>query len=279
MPAARRAPVHRFLLLRGELRDVAKLTQLDMRSVREAEAQGQVTCPTCRGQMRVVIGPEGPQAEHVGENPYATHEPEDFHVRRGKRLLAEHLQARFPSGTVSIDTFVPEVGQLADIAFVNSKGGKMVVEYQAHDILGREVKERSALYEGQGIRCLWMLDSSRLKLAAGGAGGVIKKATLERLETAILGLGEPLLYLDVRTRQVAWVRPHPGAVELARLGEPRIGQVPCLVRRYRLSGLRVREGAWWVDTSCDPRVSMSKSLPPAVANRLEARRASAAAKA
>jgi len=264
---------HRFFAMRGRLRDASKLSQLDVQDVRQAEGEGQVVCPTCRGPVRVVIGPDGPVVMHTGENPYAGHEPEDLSVRQGKKLLSEHLQKRFPSGKVRLDVPVPEAGQLADMAFVNPRGGKMVVEYQAQDILGREVRDRAAAYEEQGVRCLWMLDSSRLKLTK--SGSLIKKVTLERLETALMAMGEPLIYLDSKSKMVALVRPHKGAVELAKLGEPRIGQVPAIVRRYRLSGLRVREGNWWIDTSYDGQVTLTKPLPESLQKKLASRRATA----
>lgn len=264
---------HRYVVVRGEMIDVTTLTPPQVVDMRAAEAAGEVYCPTCQGPLRLVISSSGPVAVHTPENPFREHEPEDHHSRRAKHLLKQRLQDLFPSGNVQLDAQLPSAEQLADVALVNPRGGKVVVEYQTQDLDTAQVRARAHAYESQGIRCLWLVDIRRLKLTK--KGEAVKKATLNKLETALLAAGEPLIYLDAGPRQVVWLRPHPDAVELARLGEGRIGQVECLVRRYPLSGLRLRDAQWQVDTSMDETVAPPAPLPANLQKKLNNRREAA----
>jgi hypothetical protein len=207
---------------------------------------------------------------HTPENPFRDHEVEDPHSRQAKHLLLQTLQSLFSSGNVQLDVQLPNAEQIADVALTNPQGGKVVVEYQTQDLSVQQVRARISTYENQGVRCLWLLDIRRLKLAK--KGDAVKKATLNKLETALLAVGEPIIYVDAPARQIVWLRPNPSAVELALSGDARIGQVECLLRRYHLSSLRVRDGNWWVDTSLDEDPPAIPALPANLQKRLDRRR-------
>lgn len=260
---------HRFLIIAGELVASNELTPAEITAVRLAETAKNVHCPICRGPMRITItetGPVGVHA-HTPENPYAGHEPEDTHARQSKQMLAQRVQEMFPEGSVQIDAHLPAINHVADIALVNPMGGKLAIEHQGADLTRVEVAARRDDYQKEGIRCLWVLDSRRLKLTK--KGGQIRKAMLGELETSFLALDEPLVYLEAHDHHLTWLRPHPDAVELAKLGEKRLGRVECLLRRYRFAQLRIRDGQWWVDRSLDsPVLQQPGALPVALQKKL-----------
>jgi hypothetical protein len=263
-------PPYRFIALDNEIVETPLLSPSAITRVRAAEHEGRVTCPTCNGPMRLVIDDET-TALHLPPNPFAEHEPEDFSLRRAKRLLAKHLSSLFPSAPLDIDVHMPEIGHLADVVVITPYGGRLAVEVQLADMRAADVDDLVGRYQEHGIRCLWALDARRLKLPKRKKQGVVAKATLEHLETALISRGEPLLFIDIETREVVWLHPNPRARELACLGESRIGRVECLIRRYPLSQLRVRNGAWWAPTIFDQRPPAPPALPANLQRKLDKR--------
>jgi hypothetical protein len=266
---------HHFVAAGGNVYDTSSLTKAQFDLLLAAEQRGELFCPTCKGRMRLVVDHGGVHATHLAPNPFAGHEPEDYTLRRVKHAMARHLQRLFPSAPLDLDVHLPEIGHLADIVVVTPHGGRLAVEVQRADISADEISSLRERYASLAIGCLWVLDPRRGKMTRGK--GPIRRVMLDRLETALLAAGEPLVVCDpAATRQVMWIRPHPQARELAALGEEKIGRVDCLVRQYSLSQLRVNEGKWHVPSAkYDPAPPPYPPLPAPVQRKLDRRRAAA----
>lgn len=260
---------HHFFLVHKKLVAVSKLTPSQIKDVRQAEALGEVRCPTCLQEMRLEITGQGPVAIHREDNSLTRHEVEDQIARQGKHILSALLSEMFPNAIVQLDVVFPEIGLLADLVVVNTMGGKLVIEYQRADLSAAEADERQQAYVQQGIECLWLLNARRLKMEKKTTG--VKKVTLEKLETSLLANNNPVIYFNPQNKQIVWIHAPEKIVQLALLGEPRIGQVECLVRPYRLTQLRVREGQWWVDHRLEAKLNLPTDIPATLKRKLEER--------
>lgn len=261
---------HLFVRFDGRVYYTPKMTPADVVAARKAEASSALTCPLCDLPMRLQIEQAGPVAYHTSNDPLTRHEPETPNLRRLKSLTVSRLKELVPSATIDADVVMEDLGLIGDVALVTGKGGRLVVEVHAADISAREVRKFNDAWTEQAVKCLWILDYSRLRLPK--SGGIIKKTTLSGLETGLLSIGQPLIYLDGRDKTITKLTPPPEAVELARLGEPRIGQVECLIRRYRLDQLRLKNGAWWVDTRFDSPAPKPREISARLKKKLEQRR-------
>lgn len=278
---ARRAAApqpYQYVLVGNDIVQTATLSAADLQRVRGAERDGNVRCPTCRGRMALLMDSDGAVAVHRAPNPYAGHEPEDPDMRKAKRLIAARMQAIFPSAPVDLDVHMPEIDHLADVVVVTPFGGRIAVEVQHADITPQQVAGLRDRYESVGVRCLWLLDGRRLRTTKTPAPELqIFKAMLEGVETGLIALNEPVVYLDSTKREIVWVRPSRAVRELAALGDKRVGRVECLVRGYPLAQLRVREGGWWVPTHFDPKPPKPPALPANLIKRLDRLREKASA--
>ena len=270
---ARRAAAplpYRFVAVGQKIIQTDQLTSADIDQLRALERDGKVRCPTCRGPMTLLADPGGSVAMHRAPNPYAGHEPEDREMRQAKRLIAARLRSLFPSAPIELDVHIPEIERLADIVLLTPYGGRIAVEVQAADMRAEDVAELQDLYESIGVRCLWLLDSRRLRTTQTPAPThKILKTMIEPAETGLVRIGEPIIYLDAARREIIWVRPNPLVRELAQLGDPRIGRVESLVRGYPLTQLRVKQGAWCVPTEFDKRPPKPPALPANLVKRLD----------
>ena len=268
----------RFVSVGADIVETPNLTPLAIRQIRGAEREGRVRCPTCKGRMTLLIDDDGSAvAVHRAPNPYAGHEPEDFELRKTKRLAAGRLRQIFPSAPLELDVHMPEIDHLADIVVLTGLGGRIAVEVQKADLAADQAAELRARYEHIGVRCLWLLDGRRLRTTRTPAPEQrIVKTMIDTLETSLLAIGEPLMYVDCDGRQITWVRPHPAVRELASLGDKRVGRVESLVRSYPIGQLRVKQGRWWLPTEYHAKPPKPPALPQNLAKRLDRLRAASA---
>lgn len=253
----------------GRVFDARRLRPADVTQLRSI---GGLECPVCRSEATLVITEEGPMVAHR-----ATHEPEDAERRTAKRQLAAQLERLFPGAVISLDVDLgdPELG-FADIAIVRPNGARIAITYRSGEMRARAAGERTERLAAGRIRHLWLLDARRLnKTARRGAETQVRPVTLKALETSLVAADEPLIYADAGKALAHWVTPPAAALELTRLGLGRIGRLDCLIRRYRFSQLRLREGRWWADTSFDGPPPPAPPLPERLQNKLEELRGAA----
>jgi hypothetical protein len=106
-----------------------------------------------------------------------------------------------------------------------------------------------------------------------GQSKELRKVTVGALETGLLSENLQLLYVDPARREVTWVRPPAAIVELARLGDKKIGRVDCFVKTYKLNQLRMGDGRFWFDVPIEYKPPRQPQLPDNLKKRLEKLRA------
>ena len=138
-------------------------------------------------------------------------EPETEQHRAGKLLIAQWLRRCLPDAEVTVEAFLPETMQRADLlAEVRMPGGearRIAVEYQCASLTAHELRRRHRLYREAGIQDIWLLGGSRLRIGQTAKSSPVGAdaaqpnreshlLTTEELERTLLSEGAPLLFLD-----------------------------------------------------------------------------------
>ncbi len=181
-------------------------------SLRELSDGRQLTCPACGALLVLHAG--AVRAHHFAHRPGSActlpqTEPETEQHRAGKLLIAQWLRQRLPNAEVTVEAYLPETAQRADLLVeARTSGGEartIAMEYQCANLSAQEWRRRHRLYREAGIEDLWLLGGSRLRIdrsgktALGDAARPIEAIHLlitEELERTLLADGAPLLFLD-----------------------------------------------------------------------------------
>lgn len=268
-----REPYRYFKLLdskqgtQGKVVAVESLNPAEMPDLRLAEDQGRVVCPTCKRSMVVVFSEDGMVAQHVEDDSYTDHEPEDKYLVAGKRVLQARIKELFPRAQIGMNILIPDVGRVADVVMVTASGGKLVIELQTEPLTSQQVADIIGNYAEQGIACLWVIDSRNYNPTKTPAS--IKKVMIGPLETALMANDQPLVYLEAQSKTLTWVHPNPQIKILAERGDKKIGKVDSLVRTYPVSQLHLRAGKWWVDHRLDARAPEVPDLPKTLQKKVD----------
>lgn len=252
-------------LVDGRPFDLRRVRPAQVAEVRELADTGRLICPSCREPLRVAIDASGVQGGHEGG---AHHEPEDLVARLSKEMLHQRLARLFPSAVVEEDVELGKPDRLADIVLVRDNGGRLAIEFQGSDFPKGKLGPLLQGYEQSALRALWILDSRRLKVTS--IKGQVATVNVGRLEVDLLRAGEPLLYLEPNRRQILRLLI-PGAAQqlLRHESVASLGRLPCLMRRYRLAQLRIREGRWFIDADYDLPLPKPPPLPKRLQRKLE----------
>jgi len=245
--------------------DLRTVRPADMEQIRELEQQSLITCPACGDDIRVVIDRGGPVGEHMSP---MTHENEDPPMRFGKHLLLQRMRELFPSAIVDTDISLDHPHRLVDVVAVRDNGGRLAIELQGADMKKGQLEKVVAAYREEAIRCLWLLDWRRAK--PGRQKGEIVTLGIGKLEVDMIRVDEPLLYFDIQRKEVVRVLVPSSLQPLINTEKTTsLGRLPCLVRRYTLDQLRIREGSWFVDTTFDRALPSPPDLPKRLQDKLE----------
>lgn len=224
-----------------------------------------LTCPVCRRPGRIVISEQGPVFAHE-----ADHEPETPARRQAKGDLLLHLRKIiFPQATVAADVLLP--GGVADLAVVRPNGTRIAIRL-AKEVEAREIEAWEESLRAERIQPLWLFDAGRLPEASRKKEeSEFRPVSYRSAECALLQAKQPLLYYQPRGRRLHLVEAQPELRELAEAGLPSLGQVSSLIRRFRLSGLRVKAGRWWIDEMLYPEDLdlPARPLPKRIQKKLE----------
>lgn len=281
MKRTEQAP-YTLLAVPGQLLAVDSLTPADVTLIRTHQEEGKARCPTCAEPMQLIITSSGPRLEHRPGSIYKNHDPDDHYSLKAKEILKRHLIMLLPApGTagasqtwkVATNAPVHEARLAADVLAISDRGARLVVEMQQADSTLEDIVSKTEQWAEVGIRALWLLDGRRLDLLSGEK--LVRNLTLGKLETAMVCAEIPLIYFYPEQLAVYLVLPVPEAVELAGLGDKRLGRVPCLVRRYPLSQLGLKSGDWFLPTRFNQAPPTPPPLPSAPAKRLHRLRAAA----
>lgn len=259
--------------------DGRRLSIEQARALRSAPA-GSLTCVSCSEPLVLAPADQGVGAafRHLDPATAFDHDPETGAHRRSVRALAGRLEQLFPSAALADKVHFPEERYLADLVVVTPRGAKLAAEVLSTEITPDRFRTISAGLTGQGVAMLWMLGMDLLA-ASGAASRPVRKVKLGPLHTALLAAGRSLMFIDpgsqkpLRRPEIVLVRPHPQALQLARLGEPALGITECMIRRYPLSQLRLQAGEVCLLTDYDPPAPAPGQLPKRLATKLERREA------
>lgn len=226
----------------------------------------QVLCATCREPVVISISDTGPFCLHSGEQ---NHLPEDPIIWTGKKLLLERMRDLFSQAKVERDVFDGE--EFADITIVLDNSGKIVVRFISENLAPKEVLRIHEYWEALGVRCLWIADWRKLNLSkTANKNSTITAATLGKLETALIKIDEPLLYMDIERRNILTLKVPGAAAALVRHDiVPTAGRLKCFLQRYRIGQLRLSDGDWRLETTYDTRPPKVPDLPKRLQDKLE----------
>lgn len=172
-----------------------------LEEIRQLSDARHLTCPFCGAP--VVLHAGTVRAHHFAHLPGARchlpqTEPETPEHREGKLRIARWLQEKLPGASVTVEAYLPETGQRADVLVVlpDFFSRKVALEFQCANLSAREWRRRHRLYRSAGVSDLWLLGGSRLRPVDGALRQCVTLHTTE-LERAMLWDAAPLLFLDV----------------------------------------------------------------------------------
>lgn len=281
----------------------SKLTDAEITSLRDPNVGRGLTCVSCRVRVRVGRDDDGRTCFFHTTKAVLSHDPETITHFHAVRALAARTRELFGSAQIVTGEPFSELGYLADIVAVSGHGLRLAAEIQEAEISREEYERITNGLEDEGIAVLWLRSPGLLRLT-GAKGRPVRRMTLGEVETAILAQGRTLMYLapdqatsaadalaasagrgrpdrkvggrgaagvppaGERIPKLLVVEPHPAALQLAALGERRIGQVEVVLRRYPLSQLRVHQGELCVLTDYDADPPVFGEPSAAIARKL-----------
>lgn len=234
-----------------------------------------LSCPTCG--RPVVLDPASAHLLHA--TPVPEHDPDTGAHQAARRIIRRRLDELFPSALIDTSVEFESCDYLADIALVSPRGAKLVVEIADAQRSAERYREIVRSLAAEGVASLWISTMSLFVATKRWPSTMVAKLNLGHLQTAILADTGVLMFAHPKDLQIWTARPHPQALELARAGEPRLGVVECLVRRYPLSQLRMRGGAIQLITEYDPPAPPPGPLSKTLTDKLNRRRQAAQAAA
>lgn len=265
---------YQLLTLDDRLLSIESLTPADVGLIRSYQEENKILCPTCSEPMQLIISQSGPELDHRPGSIYYRHDPDDRRSLALKQLLARHLADILPgpdtpganqAWRVAVNVPIHEARLAADVLAVSDRGARFVVEFQGYDLGRAAVIEKTDQWIAAAIHPLWLLDGRRLRALK---EKVVQNITLAELETTLLALDMPLIYLLSDQATVVSVVPTPETKDLIKLGDKRLGQTPCLIRRYPLSQLGLKDGSWFLPTRYNDKPPPAPALTKSQANRL-----------
>ncbi|WP_217924800.1 hypothetical protein [Miltoncostaea oceani] len=255
----------------------ADAERLSVERINVLRREGRITCLSCGEALTIRLGPP----PHFSHSPGATlcHDPPSPGHQAAVNAIANRLGEIVPSAQVQQRVEFPDQCFLADVAAVSGRGLRLAVEVQETEMERQRVEDLLDAMEDQGVALLWMRSASLLTLR-GAATRPTRKATLGPVETALLSRGRALMYVapdqiddrfssGERLPKILLLHVRPEVIELARAGDPKLGQVDVVLRRYPLSQLRLRAGSVCVLTDYDPPLPELPPFPENLRRRLD----------
>ncbi|MEC0105346.1 competence protein CoiA family protein [Paenibacillus taichungensis] len=142
-------------------------TYCEETSTRTLSRTDKLFCPNCRGTVTFNKGKvKLPYFSHKSvECEYVGSEPETADHLKGKALLYDWLQQKFPKASVEYEVYQPQTGQIADV-YVDHENGEFAgqtwaFEFQHSNISAADWESRHNLYESVGIQDFWFFDKKK----------------------------------------------------------------------------------------------------------------------
>lgn len=129
------------------------------------------------------------------------HAPESIHHLQGKAVIAAWLRRLLGDDAVEVEAAIDtQRTRVADVLSKLPDGTRVAFEIQYASISDQEWRERHASYADQGILDIWLWGHTRLGRARRSAPTTFK---LSQAQLAALDAGQPVLFLNPETKEVA----------------------------------------------------------------------------
>ncbi|WP_078206675.1 competence protein CoiA [Bacillus mycoides] len=177
------------------------------KSIRQLSREKKLQCPNCHNNVIYKKGKvmSAHFAHKSSECVVTNYEPETTSHIKGKEILFNWLNEKYPSAEVQYEVYIPETKQIADILVVHKEeeleGVRWAFEFQHSPLLSTDWEKRHNLYETAGIQDFWILD--RAKFMKFSQAQDITDARLRKdLETTIYNKTGLCYFLDLSTSEL-----------------------------------------------------------------------------
>lgn len=140
-------------------KEKVEASKKDQKELRNLSNSGLLRChiPICHKKIKFRCGDVYvAHFAHIGTCEYEFYEPETEQHIMGKKMLRDRLVECFPAASVSLETWIPETHQVADVLVTHPNGRRLAFEFQCSRISGRVWKLRHQKYMEAGVIDFWI---------------------------------------------------------------------------------------------------------------------------
>jgi competence protein CoiA len=144
--------------------EVLIASQCEENPTRVLSRSNQLFCPNCKQLVRYNKGKKKVYFSHQpnADCVVTDYESETEQHLKGKDILYNWLQKKFPDALVVPEVYIKETNQIADILITHTtgpiKGRRWAIEFQHSNLSSDAWKARHELYKGAGILDFWIFD-------------------------------------------------------------------------------------------------------------------------
>ena len=175
----------------------------NQKELRNLSTSGLLRCqiPICHKKMKFRCGDINiAHFAHIETCNYEFYEPETEQHIMGKKMLRDRLVECFPTASISLETWIPETHQVADVLVTHPNGRKWAFEFQCSRIPGKVWKLRHQKYIEAGVKDFWIF-------------GITLQPNISispeiRITDLIMSInnskpgGEKIVYLDTKSKEL-----------------------------------------------------------------------------
>lgn len=177
------------------------------KSIRQLSRGKKLQCPNCHNNVIYKNGKvmSAHFAHKSSECVVTNYEPETTSHIKGKEILFNWLNEKYPGAEVQYEVYIPETKQIADILVVHKEeeleGVRWAFEFQHSPLLSKDWEKRHNLYEAAGIQDFWILDKAKF-MKFSQAEGITDARLRKDLEKTIYNETGLCYFLDLSTSEL-----------------------------------------------------------------------------
>lgn len=177
------------------------------KSIRQLSREKKLQCPNCHNNVIYRKGKvmSAHFAHKSSECVVTNYEPETTSHIKGKEILFNWLNEKYPSAEVQYEVYIPETKQIADILVVHKEGElegvSWAFEFQHSPLQSKDWEKRHNLYEAAGIQDFWILDKAKF-MKFSQAEGITDARLRKDLEKTIYNKTGLCYFLDLSTSEL-----------------------------------------------------------------------------
>jgi len=180
--------------------EASKKNQEELRNLSNS---GLLRChiPICHKKMRFRCGDINiAHFAHIETCNYEFYEPETKQHIMGKQMLKDRLIECFPTANISLETWIPETHQVADVLVTHLNGRRWAFEFQCSRISGKVWKLRHQKYMEADVKDFWIFGITLLPNIS--INQQIRITDLIRSINDSKPGGEKIVYLDTKNKEL-----------------------------------------------------------------------------